>query len=166
MPESGIKLRVATIDDAETIHGMILAMATEMGSAAKVSSCADDFRRFGFTDSPSFHALIAERDGAAIGMCVYFFSFSTWRGTRGVYLQDIYIAKAERGGGLARRMIAETARQAGAQGAKYLRLSVDAQNTAARRFYEKIGLALSERERIYMAKDGAFEALKLPGEME
>jgi len=161
MRKSRIKLRAATIDDADAIHGMVLAMARETGATGSVTGCVDDFRRFGFSGSPSFQALIAERDGVAVGMCIYFNSFSTWRGTRGAYLQDIYVAEAERGSTLARRLIAETARRAGEQGAQYLRLSVDAQNISAQKFYEKIGLSFCETERIYMAKDDAFEALKL-----
>lgn len=160
MRESGVSLRTATVEDADALHAMVLAMAREAGSIDSVSSCADDFRRCGFSDLPAFHALIAERDGIAVGMCLYFPSFSTWRGTPGVYVQDIYVAAEERGGDLARRLIAETARRAEAQGAKYLRLSVDRQNLAARKFYEKMGLTHAAAECIYMAKGEAFEALK------
>ncbi len=160
MHEFTVNVRTATADDAAAIHSMIQAMAREMGSADSVTSCPDDFRRFGFTDAPAFHTLIAEREGTAIGMCVYFFSFSTWRGTRGVYVQDIYVAEAERGTGLARRLIAETALRAGRQGARYLRLSVDSKNETARKFYQSIGLTYAAGECIYMARGDAFEALK------
>jgi len=160
MDASAVSLRTAVAEDADALHAMILAMAREVGSIDSVSSCADDLRRLGFSDPPAFHALIAERDGTAIGMCLYFASFSTWRGTPGVYVQDIYVAEDERGGDLARRLIAETARRAAAQGAKYLRLSVDRQNLAARKFYEKLGLSHAAKECIYMAKGDAFEALK------
>jgi hypothetical protein len=80
MSESGVSLRTATVEDADALHAMILSMAREAGSADSVSSCADDFRRFGFSGPPAFHALIAERDGMAVGMCLYFSSFSTWPG--------------------------------------------------------------------------------------
>jgi len=160
MHESTVNVRAAIADDATAMHSMIQAMARETGSPDGVTSCAEDLRRFGFTGAPAFHALIAEREGKAIGMCVYFFSFSTWRGTRGVYVQDIYVAEAERGTGLARRLVAETALRAGEEGAEYLRLSVDSQNLAARKFYESIGLAHATGERIYMARGDAFDALK------
>jgi len=163
MDEPGLRLRTANMEDAGVLHAMVLDMAREVGSAVSVSSCTDDFIRFGFSDPPAFHALIAERDGKAVGMCLYFFSFSTWRGTRGVYVQDIYVTKSERGGLVASLLIAEAARRAGQQGAKYLRLSVDRENLQARKFYEKLGLSHAERECIYMAKGEAFEALKSSG---
>ncbi len=160
MNESRAILRLATVDDADAMHAMIQAMAGEAGASDRVSSCPDDFRRFGFSDPPCFHALIAERAGAAVGLCVYFFSFSTWRGTRGVYIQDIYVAGSERGGGLAQRLIAETARRAGEQGARFLRLSVERNNLAARKFYEKLGIRHAADECTYMVLGHDFEALK------
>jgi ribosomal protein S18 acetylase RimI-like enzyme len=160
MNESRVTLRLATAADADTMHALIQAMAGEVGASDRVSSCPDDFRRYGFSGPPCFHALIAERAGAAVGLCVYFFSFSTWRGTRGVYVQDIYVAGSERGRGLAQRLIAETARRAGEQGARFLRLSVDRENLAARKFYEKLGIRHAADECTYMVLGDDFEALK------
>lgn len=155
-----VTLRLGTADDADAMHAMIKAMATEAGVSDRVSSCPDDFRRYGFSGPPCFHALLAERAGVAVGLCVYFFSFSTWRGTRGVYVQDIYVAGSERGRGLARRLIAETARRGGEQGARFLRLSVDRENLAARKFYAKLGIRHAADECIYMVLGDDFEALK------
>jgi ribosomal protein S18 acetylase RimI-like enzyme len=160
MNESRVTLRMATVDDADAMHAMIQAMAGEAGAAERMISAADDFRRFGFSDPPCFYALMAERGRVAVGLCVYFFSFSTWRGTRGVYIQDIYVAGTERGRGLAQRLIAETARRAGEQGARFLRLSVARENLAARKFYEKLGMKHAADECIYMVLGDDFEALK------
>ncbi len=160
MNEPRVTLRLATVTDADALHAMIMAMAREAGAIDRMSSCPDDFRRFGFSDPPCFHALMAERGGAAVGLCVYFFSFSTWRGARGVYVQDIYVAGSERGRGLAQRLIAETARRAGEQGAKFLRLAVDRENLAARKFYEKLGLRHAADECTYMVLGDDFAALK------
>jgi ribosomal protein S18 acetylase RimI-like enzyme len=157
------ELRTAVPADADAIHAMIRALAAELGVPGKVSSSAADIRRFGFSDPPAFYSLIAERDGVAVGLCLYFFSFSTWRGTRGVYLQDIYVAGSERGTGLARRLLGECARRSSAQGAKFLRLSVDRENAAARKFYRKLGIHHADSEFIYMALGEDFEALKKLG---
>lgn len=151
---------MATADDAEAVHSMVLAIAREVNAAEKVTSSAEDLRRFGFSNPPRIHALIAERNGSAVGLCLYFFSFSTWRGNLGVYVQDLYVARSERGGGLARRLIAETARRTGEQGAKFLRLSVDRDNLGAQKFYQKAGMRHAASEQIYMALGEEFEALK------
>jgi ribosomal protein S18 acetylase RimI-like enzyme len=155
----GIELRPAGPDDAEAIHALILALAKDVGCEDRVSSAPADFRRHGRGPAPGFEALLAERDGVPLGLCLYFFSFSSWRGERGVYVQDIWVDPAVRGSGLARRLIEATARRAAAQGARYLRLSVDRENQAARSFYDRLGLEYGARECIYMASGAAFEAL-------
>lgn len=158
MPVAGaseVLLREAGAGDAATIEALIRNLAAELGTPDRVTSSAEDFRR----DASAFRCLIAERDGRAVGLSLWFWSFSSWRGERGVYLQDIWVAAGERGTGLARRLIAETARRGAAEGARYVRLSVDRDNAAARRFYAQLGLAHAGRECIYMATGAAFEAL-------
>jgi len=156
-------IRPGTASDAASIHGMILAMAQEMGEPSRVSSSVDDLVRHGFSGKPRFHALIAERSGSPVGMCLYFPSFSSWRGTPGVYILDIYVTGSERGSGLAQQLIARTARDSAREGAAFLRLSVSRDNAAARRFYANMGIRHSEDECMYMAIGPAFEALQYLG---
>ena len=139
---------------------MILAMAEEMGELDRVSSTADDLLHHGFSTSPRFHSLIAEREGIPVGMCLYFPNFSSWRGTPGIYILDIYVRGSERGTGLAQRLIAQTAREGAKLGAAFLRLSVSGDNAAARRFYASLGLHHSAHECIYMAIGPKFDALQ------
>ena len=153
-------IRTARAADVEAIHAMIRTMAGDMGMADRIHSQAGDILRYGFSDPPCFHGLIAEQGARPVGLCLYFFSFSTWMGRRGVYVQDLYVAVTERGTGLGRRLIAETARLAGEQGATYMRLSVDQGNTAAQEFYSRIGMERSRHECIFRATGEQFEALK------
>lgn len=138
---------------------MIVGLAKATGLREKVTSKPEDFRRFGSRGQPAFQALIAELDGEAVGLSLFFYSFSSWRGELGVYVQDLYVSDRMRGTGLGRRLIGETARLARKRGATYLRLSVGRANTAAQAFYRTIGLAPSEDECIYQAIGPAFEKL-------
>jgi len=153
-------IRAATINDAPAMHAMILALARDVGESDRVVCEVEDFRRFGFSATPSFHALIAELAGEPVGLSLYFYSYSSWKGRLGVYVQDLYVHGSQRGTGLGRRLIAETARLAGDRGAAYMRLSVDRANGAARAFYSRIGLQLAEQECIFKAVYEDFEALK------
>lgn len=155
-----VGLRLAVPDDAPTIHALICVLASDTGAPARVTASADDLRKAMARVPPDFEVLLAERGGRAVGLCLYFGSFSSWRGERGVYVQDIWVDAAERGRGLARRLIAETARRATRRDARYLRLAVDRGNASARRFYARLGLKHAERDRIYMATGDAFAALR------
>ena len=83
-------IRRASEADAGAIHALVLDLAASIGMADKVASSVADIRDRGFGADPAFEALIAERGGAPVGLCLFFESFSTWDGRRGVYVQDIY----------------------------------------------------------------------------
>ena len=157
--ESRTVLREATAGDAATIATLIRQLARATGEEHKVGSGPGDFARHGFGPSPAFRALIAERDGRAVGLTLWFYNFSSWRGELGAYLQDIYVDDALRGTGLGRRLLAETARRSRADGATHLRLSVASDNEAAREFYEHLGFTYRDDECIYQVADARFDAL-------
>jgi GNAT superfamily N-acetyltransferase len=152
-------LRLATEDDVGKLHAMIVALAKATGLREKVTSRPEDFRRFGSRGQPAFQALIAELHGEPVGLSLFFYSFSSWRGELGVYVQDLFVSDKVRGTGLGRRLIAETARLAKKRGVTWLRLSVGKNNTAAQAFYRTIGLSLSDDECIYQAVGLEFEKL-------
>ena len=152
-------IRRATEADAAAIHAMVLDLAAAIGMTDRVASSVADIRDQGFGADPAFEALIAERDGAPVGLCLFFETFSSWDGRRGVYVQDIYVAEAARGLGLGRRLLAEAAAISRTRGGSYLRLSVEADNRGAQAFYQRVGLTWSDRERIYRTRGDDFAAL-------
>jgi ribosomal protein S18 acetylase RimI-like enzyme len=158
-----VVIRRAVAADAEAIHAMIRALGALLGLAQKVTGTVEDIRRHGFGPSPAFEALIAECGGRPVGLCLFFASFSSWRAAPGLYVQDLYVADAARGTGLGRRLLAAAAAIGRARGATYLRLSVEADNVAAQRFYARAGLAWSTTERIFVIDGAAFEALGRAG---
>jgi ribosomal protein S18 acetylase RimI-like enzyme len=154
-----ITVRLATENDAATIHALIVDLARATGLREKVSSKPEHFSRHGAGERPAFQALLAEREGQPLGLSLFFYSFSSWRGELGVYVQDLFVSDAARGSGLGRRLIGETARLATRRGATYLRLSVAKENTAAQKFYRTIGMTEAEDECIYQLTGAAFEQL-------
>lgn len=152
-------IRFATAADAGTIHRAIVGIAEALGAADKVVSTPDDIVRHGFGDSPAFRALVAESDGIFAGLCLYFPSFSTWYGSAGVYVQDLYVEPAFRGHGVGERLMRRVASLSKRDGCSYIRLSVDSENTRAQDFYAKAGLTWSRAERIFAARGDAFFAL-------
>lgn len=156
---NALLIRKATASDAETILAGIRMIGDHLGTPHKISATAEDFRRHGFGPSPAFEVLIAEMDGTFAGLCLYFASFSTWRGKPGAYIQDLVVDTAFRGTGVAEALLRQTARHVRDKGGVYLRLSVDAENLTARRFYERVGLLHQPEEHIHAIYGDAFDAL-------
>ncbi len=144
--KSDTSIRIAGPQDVEVIHRMIVALARDTGAEDKANSTPADFLQFGFGDEALFEALIAEKDGQPVGLCLYFYSFSTWLGEPGIYVQDLYVSENERGSGLGRRLLRETARRGQQRHASHLRLSVEHQNVAASQFYESVGMHHRDEE--------------------
>ncbi|MDQ4119550.1 MAG: GNAT family N-acetyltransferase, partial [Actinomycetota bacterium] len=44
-----------------------------------------------FGADPVAHALVAEQDGAVVGVAIWFRTFSTWEGVAGMHLEDLYV---------------------------------------------------------------------------
>jgi ribosomal protein S18 acetylase RimI-like enzyme len=142
---------------------MLRGLAVAVGETHKLVSTVDDIRTFGFGSSPLFHALLAEAGEETVGLCLYFFTFSTWLGTPGIYVQDLYIAESARGTGLGRRLLAGAAAAGSENGADHLRLSVYEDNDSAQQFYRAIGMKHRDDEHIYQADGEVFAELANAG---
>jgi ribosomal protein S18 acetylase RimI-like enzyme len=113
-----------------------------------VKSTPDDIARYGFGPSPAFETMLARRGAAPVGLVLYFYEFSTWRGCRGVYIQDLYVDDALRGSGLGRRLLAAVA--ADATDAHYMRLSVDVGNDEGLGFYGRLGFVAPNEQTLVL----------------
>ena len=152
-------IRIATAQDVDDIHAMLFEIARATGCEDKFKSTAEDLARDGFGPNPAFEALIAHDGDTPVALCLYFPSYSTFRGKAGIYIQDLFVAPEYRGGGFARHLIAKVAERARTRGQHYIRLSVDAENVIGQRFYARIGMRHAHDERIYVLDGDAFDAL-------
>lgn len=159
-------IRPAVSADAEAIHATLLKLATHVGDINKIKSTPDDIRHYGFGAEPAFDCLIAEAAGETAGICLFFRSFSTWFGRKGIYVQDLFVDQRFRGQRLGERLLQRAAAIAKARGATYIRLAVDHENPSAMRFYEKLGMVHRFDDLIYAAYDETFEALARAGNTE
>jgi ribosomal protein S18 acetylase RimI-like enzyme len=155
----GISVREAGPQDADAIYELILALAKVTGDEGRVMSSPGDFLKFGFGENSLFDILIAEKGHKAVGLCLYFFSFSTWLGEPGVYVQDLYVAEEERGTGLGRRLLCETVKRGHDRQATHLRLTVDQDNNVARHFYAHVGMHHRDDEKTYHVGGEEFLAM-------
>lgn len=130
--------RLATLADVETIHAMLLELAAFEGGT--VTATPADLARDGFGARPLFEALLAEQDGAVLGMLVFFPTYSSWRGRPGVMIHDLFVREPARGNGIGEALVAALAELARQRGWARIDVSVLEDNAAARRFYDRQGL--------------------------
>lgn len=158
-----VVLREARPEDAERIQAMIAALADLTGDAGRITGRPEDILRYGFGTDRLFECLIATRGDVPVGLCLYFYSYSSWLGEPGVYVQDIYVENSERGHGLGRRLVAAVAARAAEKDATHLRLAVDTGNQDARAFYSAIGMEHREKEMTYHLGGKGFSTMAEAG---
>lgn len=103
--------------------------------------------------------LLLEVDGAAAGYALFYPYFASFRGQRGFYLEDIYVADAHRGKGLGKAMLKKIAQIAKGRGFERIDFQVLAWNTPAIEFYKKLGAEADDSERHFKFCGTAFEKL-------
>jgi len=143
---SPVSIRPATATDVPVIHALLSDLEQSLGASAGVKRTVDDLLRFGFCEPPLFEALLAWQEREAVGLALFFREFSSWKGSAGVYVQDLYVCAGERGTGLGRKLMAEVMKTARSWGATYCKLAVYDDNEPALAFYKRLGFRVSDTE--------------------
>lgn len=112
-----------------------------------------------FGNDAVVEGLIANDGDKAIGYALFYPNFSSFRGQRGFYLEDIYIKSEYRGSGIGEAMLREIVRIAASRGCERIDLLVLGWNTPAIKFYESLGAVRDNDERHFKFTDEAFNKL-------
>lgn len=94
-----------------------------------------------FGPNPRAFCDIAEAEGEAIGFALWYYSFSTFEGRTGIWLEDLYVRPKWRGAGAGKALLASLARRCLAENLARLEWAVLDWNAPAIAFYDALGAA-------------------------
>lgn len=134
-----IVIRQATEDDAGQILEFITDLARYEKAEDQVLATVGTIKKTIFSEGSIAHALMCEKDGAAIGFAVYFFNYSTWQGKKGLYLEDLYVSEKARGSGAGKALMKRLAQIAVENDCGRFEWSVLDWNAPAIAVYEALG---------------------------
>jgi GNAT superfamily N-acetyltransferase len=134
-----ISIRLAEAEDADQLHGMIKDLARYEREEHSVKVTAADLRQQLSDANPPFECAIAEIDGKAAGFALYFYAYSTWEGTRTLYLEDLYVSPEFRGAGVGVALMVFLAQTAHQGNCRRFEWSVLDWNESAVGFYQNLG---------------------------
>jgi GNAT superfamily N-acetyltransferase len=97
-----------------------------------------------FGPKPVAGALIGRVDGEMAGYALYFFTFSSFIGRAGIWLEDLYVRPAFRRQGLGREMIEAVARIGAERNCGRFEWTALNWNKNALEFYRKLGAQMME----------------------
>ena len=154
-----ISIRKAEKGDEALILGFIRELAAYEKLAHEAVATPADLTHTLFCEDPKVFALIAELEGEPVGFALYFFSFSTFLGKHGIYLEDLYVKEAYRGGGAGKALLAALARIAKQNDCGRLEWSVLDWNAPSIAFYKSLGAEPMDEWTAYRLTGDALEAL-------
>jgi len=157
--ETGFSLRPARPADVPALLRLIRALADYERLLHEVRTSESDLETALFGSKPRASALIAENAGEAIGFALWFYTFSTFTGRAGLYLEDIYVLPEHRGQGVGRAIFRYLASQALAEGCPRLEWAVLDWNTPALGFYARLGAQPMEEWTVQRLSGPALAAL-------
>ena len=134
-----LTIRPAQPADAPTILRFIHALAEYEKLRHEADLTLADVEASFFGAAPRVFCDIADLDGAPVGFAVWFYSYSTFRGRHGIYLEDLFVDEAARGHGAGKALLAGLARRCRDEGLPRLDWAVLDWNAPSIAFYDSLG---------------------------
>ena len=152
-------IRTATPADIPAVHRLIVELAIYEKEPEAVKATYADLNHALFGTRPTAECVLAEQNGQAVGLALFFTNFSTWTGKPGLYLEDLFVMPTARGAGLGKALLVHLAGIAVARGYGRFEWSVLDWNTPAIGFYKAIGAKLMDEWTVMRVEGGALKAL-------
>ncbi len=135
-----MRIRRAEPRDVETILPLIHELAQFEESVHFVEATSDQLRESFFGPEPRVFCDLLESDDAHVAaFVVWFLNYSTWTGTHGIYLEDLFVRPHFRGRGYGRDLLVHLARECVTHGCQRFQWSVLDWNQGATDLYEFLG---------------------------
>ena len=138
MTPTNISVRKATSSDVAQIFELVKELAVYEKALHEVSNSVEQMLADGFGEHPIYGAFVAELDAIIVGIALYYYRYSTWKGKR-IYLEDIIVTEAFRGKGLGSKQFEAPIEEGKRTGSTGMMFQVLEWNTPSIEFYKKYG---------------------------
>ena len=139
-------IRVMRKEEADQVADMVKHLARDIGAKTVPSLTGEALS--GSRDLVD--VMVAEDEGRLVGACLSLMTFSTWRGVPGTYIVDLFVRDEARGRNVGELLLKASAVRAAARGARFIKLEVERTNLGAARFYERLGFAPKDDDRLFI----------------
>lgn len=153
-------IRKGTKNDMPAILNLIKELAIFENEPHAVVVSAEDLVRDGFGESPLFTTFVAEVEQEIIGMALFYYRFSTWKG-KTIHLEDLIVTESKRGTGAGFKLYTEVIKEGKKENVRRIEWNVLDWNTPAIDFYKKSGAKIIYDWRVvHMDEEGIDNFLK------
>lgn len=125
-------------DDIPIVHGLLVDFAKFEG-VDNAGVTKEALQEVLFGSEPCLYGFVAEDQGEIVGVAMVYKTFSTWMGTVGLFIQDLYVRPEFRGRGHGKALLRALAEFAKERNYERIDWWVLDWNENALRFYETQG---------------------------
>lgn len=134
-------IRKGTKEDMPAVLKLIKELAHFEKEPEAVVVTVDELIKDGFSNDPLFYTLVAETEEGIIGMALFYYRYSTWKG-KTIHLEDLIVKEDKRGTGAGGALYKEVIKFAKEEGVRRVEWVVLNWNHHAIQFYERSGAAI------------------------
>ena len=136
-----IKIREGRRQDLPRVLELIKELALFERAPHEVTNTLEMLEEDGFGPRPVYGFFVAETSEKIIGLSLYYWRYSTWKGKR-LYLEDIIVTESERGKGAGKLLFDRTMQKCLEENCTGMMWQVLEWNEPAINFYKKYGSKL------------------------
>jgi GNAT superfamily N-acetyltransferase len=155
-----VSVRPIRPDDVPAAVALVRELADYEKALHEARLTEEQLTRALFGDAPALFGHVAVIDdgvlpGEVVGIALWFLNFSTWRGTHGIYLEDLYVSPQHRGAGLGKELLRTLAAVCVERGYSRLEWSVLDWNAPSIEFYKAAGAVPMDGWTVFRLTDDA-----------
>ena len=152
-----MNIRKGKPEDMQAVFGLIQELAIFEKEPDAVLITVDDLIRDGFGEKPLFHVFIAEVEKEIVGIALYYYRYSTWKG-KTMHLEDLIVNEKMRGTGLGSALYSEIMKQGKKDNVRRIEWNVLDWNTPAVKFYENSGARILDGWQVVQMDEAGINA--------
>lgn len=138
----------------KAVLGLIQELADFEKESDAVVVTVEDLVRDGFGPAPLFDVFVAEVEKDIVGIALYYYRYSTWKG-KTIHLEDLIVKEEMRGTGLGYALYSEVIKQGKKDNVRRIEWNVLDWNTPAVEFYKKSGAKILDDWRVAQMDEAA-----------
>lgn len=138
-----VAIRNGRKDDVPQVLELVKELAAYERAPDEVTNTVAMMEADGFGPQPVYGMYVAEKNGRIVGLSLYYYRYSTWKGKR-LYLEDIVVTRTERDKGIGKRLFLRTMEHALQENCTGMTWQVLDWNEPAINFYKKYGARFDE----------------------
>ena len=135
-----MKIRPALPHEGQVILDLILALAVYEKEPDAAQATLEQINSAFFCEHPAVFCDFVEDDqGKVVGFATWFLNYSTWTGTHGIYLEDLFVLPEARGNGYGKALLVHLAQICVERGYHRFQWWVLNWNQPSIEFYKSLG---------------------------